>query len=1012
MSAEKSKLKRLIIILLSIVIIVAAIGVTVYFTLRESKEQFVPKIVFAQDDITATVGETKMIHAAVQLADGTIVEDGLVFSSSDTAVLQFGDESRGVFRVLDLTVFPEKVDITVSAPEYSVQSTVSVSIVRYSNKLSLDYNGATTIGGASVNVYYLHRINDLPVPEKTNYTFVGWFTDADEQYKNGDMFLLRDDVKLTAKFRTLLKLDGENGSVIDVDGVEYNQPLPKLEQPQKNGWTFGGWYTKRGGAGKKYDNGDMYIENEAILYAKWSREIELVSELDGGNDTVTVVYAAPISQIDDLDYSEYAGALFVGWYTERNGDGLALASDELYLFDDVTVLYACAASEVTFDDNDADSFVVPEHFYIPLGGTYGRLSSLPVPTKENWEFDGWFTEKFGDGDKITDDTEYSELKSGIVLHASWSSVFSFATELGKAPSMRVVYGKPFSPPVMTAQYDWSFDGWYSERYCNGEKQLSVESYTGAGSRTLYAGWKKDLKIIGPTTEDTLSGVVYGQSLAAQNKELPAVGPRDGLVPLWSISQQRAVADLVTNTKPLPKEASVLRLLWGLPGEGTASDPYTISSAAALNLFADSVNATEKIYNATGVVTKVTANITMSGTWSTPIANNNWEEYFSKTTAAVNRRYVGTFDGGSKTIYNLAVNVPSTANRVDTYVGLFGYIGKGGIVRNVILSGVKIDGVSVRDDRNTTKGGANNGGIAGLNSGTVVNCTVSGTVNGTAALDTQIGGIVGYMFEVGAKVENCVNNAAIGGTAGRCTSHGGILGSVNNGHIKNCTNNGTITGVNENKYHYNSSEGNKGYQFYGGISGVCCAVIEGCTNKGSVQKGYVASFGESGGAEIVGYLHDGSDSDISSNSNQSLYIDKTSGISYSNTYYYSGVINCTTANSGKNLLGFVQNDHGRIAVTSGYNSSTNAYAGSRAASLAGTYSIMYMSVEGDATSARALICSLTEITEPYGVASATGLPVWGVVLIVIGAAVLISAVAVTVTMLVRKNKKNKTDERNI
>ena len=1006
----KLSAKSIIIAVITAVAIAVAVGITLFFTLRESHEKSAPKIVFAQDDVTATVGETKMLHATVQLPDGTVIEDGLKFVSSDTSVLQFGDEHRGVFRVLDIADPPEKVEVTVSAPAYSVDTKVSVSIVRYANKLNLNYNGASTPGAESVNAYYLHRIYDLPTPQKTNYVFVGWFTAAGEQYKNGDMFMGRENVSLTAKFSTLLTLDCENGSKVDVEEVEFNKPLPELITPEKTGWQFEGWFTQRGGAGKEYKFGDVYNENDVTLYAKWVREVGLVSPFDGGSGNVKVVYAAPVPEIEAPDYSQYEGALFGGWFTQPNGAGSALADSGIYEFDDASVLYACVASEVQFDGNTADSLPVSEHFYIPLGGTYGRLENLPIPTKERWEFDGWYTDVNGEGDKITDDTEYAALKSGIVLHACWRSNFELATELGKPSTVRVTYGKPFAPSALSTQSGWTFEGWYSQPYCEGAKEGAVDFYSGEGSRTLYAGWKKELTINYHGQEhagepEKLS-VIYGLSLDAQNKPLP-VYTQTGIVQLWSISETRSADTLVTMDHPLPKEADTLHLLWGLAGSGTEVSPYTVSNERGLNLFADSVNATETIYNASGVVVKVTANITMSGTWNTPIANNNWAEYFSTSAAAVSRRFVGTFDGGGKTVYNLTVNIPASAGRVDTYVGLFGYIGAGGVVRNVNLSNVNINGASVRDNTNTNKGGANNGGIAGLNSGTVTNCTVTGTVTGTAELDTQIGGIVGYMFRVGALVEGCVNYAAVSGTAGRCTSHGGITGSVNNGHLVNCTNSGKITGVNLNKYHYNSSEGSNGYQFYGGISGVCCAVIEGCVNKGAVQAGYVASFGSVGGAEIVGYLHDGSDSNISSNSNQSLYIDTTSGIRYSNTYYYSGVINCSTTNSGKYLLGFVQNDHRRIAVTQGYNNRTNRYSGSRAVELSGTYSIKYLSVDSGTSALRAVICDLAVIEEPSAITTEKAFPVWAIALIcVVGGAGLIAGTALTVVFVTKRKKKQK------
>ncbi|MBQ8658838.1 MAG: hypothetical protein IJ506_06855 [Clostridia bacterium] len=81
--------------------------------------------------------------------------------------------------------------------------------------------------------------------------------------------------------------------------------------------------------------------------------------------------------------------------------------------------------------------------------------------------------------------------------------------------------------------------------------------------------------------------------------------------------------------------------------------------------------------------------------------------------------------------------------------------------------------------------SNIGVIAGKNNGTVKNCKVNGTV--TAKYSQNVGGLVGENGEQGV-MQGCENNATI--EAGNFT--GGIVGR-NKGTIESCTNKGTIIG---------------------------------------------------------------------------------------------------------------------------------------------------------------------------------------------------------------------------
>ena len=198
-----------------------------------------------------------------------------------------------------------------------------------------------------------------------------------------------------------------------------------------------------------------------------------------------------------------------------------------------------------------------------------------------------------------------------------------------------------------------------------------------------------------------------------------------------------------------------------PGYTVSEDgkTYTVYNAEGLKNIAKLVNEEGK----TDINITLTGDITLAGEW-TPIGTES-------------QPYTGTFDGGGKyTITGL------TVTGSNDYVGLFGRIGSGGAVKNVILTEVNVTaGTSV-------------GGIAGQNDGIVENCSVNGTVTGRGFTDT--GGIVGTNY----------------GTISGCSAEGTVTGSVNVGGIAGGSYLGvTIVGC-------YSSAAVEGYSTVGGVVG--------------------------------------------------------------------------------------------------------------------------------------------------------------------------------------------------
>ena len=194
-----------------------------------------------------------------------------------------------------------------------------------------------------------------------------------------------------------------------------------------------------------------------------------------------------------------------------------------------------------------------------------------------------------------------------------------------------------------------------------------------------------------------------------------------------------------------------------PGYTVSEDgkTYTVTTAEGLKNIAELVNGGKTDINIT-----LDKNIDLTGKEWTPIGNYE-------------QQYTGTFDGGNHIITGLTVNQSGT-----DHVGLFGTVGKGGMVKDVRLENVNI---SVSD------GGSYLGGIVGESGGTIENCSVSGSISGS----DQIGGIAGGNI---GTITACTATGSVSG--GQMV--GGIVGeNSENGAIIACTATGSVLG----KDHY-------------------------------------------------------------------------------------------------------------------------------------------------------------------------------------------------------------------
>ena len=163
--------------------------------------------------------------------------------------------------------------------------------------------------------------------------------------------------------------------------------------------------------------------------------------------------------------------------------------------------------------------------------------------------------------------------------------------------------------------------------------------------------------------------------------------------------------------------------------------------------------------------------------ASPTANQGkgWEPVGTLLGQAGLSSFMDTFDGQGYEIRDLFINRPDD----ETYVGLFGYVARGGVVMNLgvanadVMGGNEVD--TVRNSYYVGSGGLPGvwvSALAGLNRERVSNCYYAGSVTGTM----WTGGLMGENFMI------VINSCFIGSVTGGYEV-GGLVGG-NDGSVSN------------------------------------------------------------------------------------------------------------------------------------------------------------------------------------------------------------------------------------
>ncbi len=216
------------------------------------------------------------------------------------------------------------------APDGSTVVKVYYDRNEYTVKFNLD-NGTENV----VQTYKHGADLHAPTPSRSGYTFAGWNSELPK--------IVTESAEYAAKWTAndnAVTFVTNGGTDVAGQTVKTDATITKPSDPEKTGYTFGGWYTDQS-CTKKWDFEKDTVSDAMTLYAKWTAntyDVTLDLNYDGAAkpENVTVTYDGTYSA---LTTPVRVGYDFLGWFTAQT-DGEQVTADTKVSITAPQTLYA------------------------------------------------------------------------------------------------------------------------------------------------------------------------------------------------------------------------------------------------------------------------------------------------------------------------------------------------------------------------------------------------------------------------------------------------------------------------------------------------------------------------------------------------------------------------------------------------------------------------------------------------------------------------------------------------
>lgn len=417
--------------------------------------------------------------------------------------------------------------LTQASVQYSVQDPVTpttYTITFDAGNGTFSENGSNSLALTTDTNGYLTQ--QPSTPTQSGYTFAGWFDAAtggnaistSAQFSTNTTVYAQWTQDVQTSFTINFYLNDGTGATFATPTMQSAGSVNLPGAPSRYGYTFSHWALSDG---TQIDPSTYTFTNTTDVYAQWTQiqtgtvytiTFDAYTGQFADQSTTTTLQTDASGVLQSLPTTPTkSGYNFVGWYTDANsGDlvqvGHAFTSDAL-LYARWTPDYSTPVEyTISFYLNDGVNTGVYSTITTTDSYGYHVLASLPAqPTRDGYDFAGWFTETSG-GTKI--ELLITNFYGDCPVYAQWTSqqvpvtgyTITFDANGGTLAEGVVntrttgTDGKlagVVSAPVMDG---YTFVGWFTAT--NGGEQVTT-SYVFTADATVYAQWTQNTTPVDP-----------------------------------------------------------------------------------------------------------------------------------------------------------------------------------------------------------------------------------------------------------------------------------------------------------------------------------------------------------------------------------------------------------------------------------------------------------------------------------------------------------------------------------
>ena len=362
--------------------------------------------------------------------------------------------------------------------------------------VTFNTNGGTPVSPQSVELgKKVNQPSEKEKPEKTGYTFDGWYTDNTFTKEYDFSTPVTKPIVIYAKYSksmyTVVFYDG-NGDVFIESTIAYGEKISEpAEGPVKKHYTFAGWVTASGGTSAFNFNNP--ITKDTKIYPKYDKEIYKVTfvTVDGENEVIHTTQSVKYGEFAAIPSTNptKTGYQFIGWGSSATGNTAFTFGTPIEKDTKVYAMYEAERYTVTFDLDGGESDEIDQERRVNYGEYVTRPTASPV--KKGHTFANTWVTRI-DGEEKTFDFGETKIEGNVVLYAKYNRnpyKVSFESNGGTAVVPQdLLYGDLAEEPVPPTKDAWDFVGWYDNAELQGERydfSQIVED-----NLILYAKWEE------------------------------------------------------------------------------------------------------------------------------------------------------------------------------------------------------------------------------------------------------------------------------------------------------------------------------------------------------------------------------------------------------------------------------------------------------------------------------------------------------------------------------------------